>query len=189
MHPSSTRWAASTRRASRSASRWSRRPRSGWSGTRRPRYRGTWRRGRPRLRSGRAQRTRQAAPSLWLLAVLTSASQKPLQFAEQRLAIRRDTAAIQTENLKRFLATGDRSALEGKPIPYPSPDRLIAITSDPAIRAILPPHLLGQTGQWRTRDRFLRYGPLLIPFGLMLFMLALLAARPRERPTYLSESD
>lgn len=115
---------------------------------------------------------------LWLLAVLTSASQKPLQFAEQRLAIRRDTAAIQTENLKRFLATGDRSALEGKPIPYPSPDRLIAITSDPAIRAILPPHLLGQTGRGRTRDRILRYGPLLIPFGVMLFMLAMLAARP-----------
>src|SRR3954469_15735059 len=61
---------------------------------------------------------------LWLIGVLTSASQKPLQFAEQRLAMRRDTAAIQTENLKRFLATGDRSALEGKPIPYPSPGRL-----------------------------------------------------------------
>ena len=50
----------------------------------------------------------------WLLAVCIGAGKTVIDQAPQ-LAWRRDTAAIQAENLRRFLATGDKAALENQP--------------------------------------------------------------------------
>jgi len=53
----------------------------------------------------------------------------------------------QTENTKTFLQTGDISALQDKPfldVPYPDPQRLAILLSEPTIRSILHPDLTGR---------------------------------------------
>jgi hypothetical protein len=85
-------------------------------------------------------------------------------------------------NLRRFLTTGDESALADKPslhVPYPHIDRLKALTSDPQMRAILPPELFNRPEAPTKFETFaLRRGPLLFAIGIALFMVAgLLAGR------------
>ena len=102
---------------------------------------------------------------------------------QQEIAWRRDTGAIQTEAVKRYLATGDAAVLENKPqfhIPYPTPDRLVELLSDKSIRAILPPVLLGEDDRDKVKQAVLKYGPLLIPLGLALLLGGALAASLRE---------
>jgi hypothetical protein len=122
---------------------------------------------------------------LWLIAVMMGGSTTAFDELMRGITWRRDTAARQTENLKRFIATGDASALQNKPIfdiPYPLPEKLIAMASDPAIRAILPAHLRGELEVHTRRDTILRHGALLIPLGLALFMIAGMASRSRTHP-------
>lgn len=60
-----------------------------------------------------------------------------MPFVEQRAALYR----IQLDNVRRFTESGDTSALRGQPwlyIPFPDGERLIAMLSMPALRAILP---------------------------------------------------
>jgi hypothetical protein len=120
----------------------------------------------------------------WLLAVFIGAGKTVIDQAPQ-LAWRRDTAAIQAENLRRFLGTGDKAALENQPqfhIPYPVAPPLIAWLSDPAIRPILPRELTAQGDDSAVKAVILKRGPLLLPLGLALVMLAALMAlrRPRQ---------
>jgi hypothetical protein len=117
----------------------------------------------------------------WLLAVFIGAGKIVIDQAPQ-LAWRRDTAAIQAENLRRFLRTGDKAALENQPqfhIPYPAAPQLIAWLSDPAIRPILPRELTGDNNAFTAE--VLRRGPMLLPIGLALVMLAALVALRRSR--------
>jgi hypothetical protein len=122
----------------------------------------------------------------WLLAVFIGAGKTVIDQAPQ-LAWRRDTAAIQAENLRRFLSTGDKAALENQPqfhIPYPVAPPLIAWLSDPAIRPILPRELTGQSDDNAFKAAVLKRGPLLLPLGLALVMLsALVALRRSRQPT------
>jgi hypothetical protein len=125
----------------------------------------------------------RAVAVLWLPAVMMGGA-NAVDDMVRGLAWRRDTAVIQTENLKQFIATGDASALKTKPmsdIPYPIPEKLIAIVSDPAVRAILPAHLRGEPAMHTRRDAVLHHGALLIPLGLALFMVAGAVGRPRTR--------
>ena len=126
----------------------------------------------------------RALAVLWLLAVMMGGA-NAVDDVARGLAWRRDTAVIQTENLKRFIATGDASALQNKPmsdIPYPIPEKLMAIASDPAVRAILPAHLRGEPETHTRRDVVLHHGAVLIPLGLALFMVAGAVGRTRMRP-------
>jgi hypothetical protein len=110
---------------------------------------------------------------------------KALDELPRDLAWWRDNAAVQTTNLKQFIATGDASTLQNKPqfhIPYPLPDKLIAMVLDPAIRAILPANLRGELEVHSRRDLILHHGALLIPLGLALFMIASTLRRP-PRPS------
>jgi hypothetical protein len=114
----------------------------------------------------------------WLIAVFIGAGKTVIDQAPQ-LAWRHDTAVIQAENLRRFLATGDKTALENQPqfhIPYPVAPPLIAWLSDPAIRPILPRALTGEDDARGVKALLLKRGPLLLPLGLALFMIALLMA-------------
>lgn len=85
---------------------------------------------------------------LWTVPVVSMLSWRALAKLPAEIVERAATSRIQTANLRAFLATGDMSALSGKPflhIPYPTPERLAAISSDPTIRAILHPALTGNT--------------------------------------------
>ena len=62
------------------------------------------------------------------------------------IASKRETGLRQTANVRAFLLSGDPSLFTNKPlldVPYPIPDRLVALLQDPTIRAILPRELGG----------------------------------------------
>ena len=116
--------------------------------------------------------------ALWLLAVMIGAGQKALIVVPKELAWRRDTAQIQTEHLKQYLATGDFAHLQDKPdshIPHPLAWRLRDLASNPVIRSILPPTLFGSERS-AAKTNALRHGQLLMPIGLALLMIAAIAA-------------
>ena len=77
--------------------------------------------------------------------------------------------------MKSFIATGDFAHLSGKPllhIPLASAERLRELLSDPKLRAILPPALTGAPERNRLKLATLSQGPLLLPLGLALLLLA-----------------
>ena len=96
---------------------------------------------------------------------------------------------MQAENVKNFMLTGDFGHLRDKPvmhIPYPVAERLRDVLSDPVIRAVLPPAIAGPAKQIRAVRTPLRYGPVLVPIGLALLLIAIAGAsrcRPADRAT------
>jgi hypothetical protein len=126
-------------------------------------------------------------PAIWLFAVMLGAGQKAADRAADGIAARTRTGQIQTENVKSFIATGDFAHLSGKPflhIPYPSAERLRDMLNDPTLRAILPPALTGAPERNRLKLAMLSQGPLLLPLGLALMLLAAAACWLRERPAH-----
>jgi hypothetical protein len=112
--------------------------------------------------------------SVWLLAVMLGAGQKATNNVIDGISARVRTGQIQTENVKNFVATGDFAHLAGKPllhIPFPSAERLRELLSDPRVRAMLPPALTGAP-EPRAKSAILAHGPMLLPLGLALLMLA-----------------
>jgi hypothetical protein len=137
---------------------------------------------------GRWRTVTTAFAAVWLLALVIGGGHKALSILPDELSAWRQQADARKANLSRFLTTGDFAALTNKPpfhIPYPSAERLREIVADPALRAILPPELMNRPEQAnRLRTFALRQGPLLLPIGIALFLLAgLLAGRAawRER--------
>lgn len=115
----------------------------------------------------------------WLVAVLTGAGHKAHESLPHELMQRRAQAEVQTRNLTQFLATGDFAAISGKPffdIPFPSAEALRTFATDPTIRAILPRPLLGEPERRGAKTFVLANGPLLIPLGLAIFLVAAIAA-------------
>jgi hypothetical protein len=136
----------------------------------------------------------------WLVLILVGVTTQTSRFSLRALAQELVAARAETENLRAYLASGDIRVLENKPefsIPYPDPHRLAAIASTPIIRAILPPELVGQASASRAQQhglaRFtgrpiqaikgyvLRWGVLLMPIGLALFLLGLMMVHGRRR--------
>jgi hypothetical protein len=114
-------------------------------------------------------------PAIWLFAVMLGAGQKVTDRAADGIAARTRSGQIQTENVKSFIATGDFAHLSGQPllhIPYPSAERLRDMLNDPKLRAILPPALTGAPERNRLKLAMLSQGPLLLPLGLALLLLA-----------------
>jgi hypothetical protein len=112
--------------------------------------------------------------SVWLFAVMLGAGQKATNNVIDGISARVRTGQIQTENVKNFVATGDFAHLAGKPllhIPFPSAERLRELLSDPRVRAMLPPALTGAP-EPRAKSAILAHGPMLLPLGLALLMLA-----------------
>jgi hypothetical protein len=114
------------------------------------------------------------AATLWLAVALTGLAQKAQGPLPQELARRDTEVRHQAENVKRFLVTGDVVHLRDKPslhIPYPEAERLRSLLSDPAIRGVLPAAVSSEAKQIRLVRTPLRYGPLLVPFGLALLLI------------------
>jgi hypothetical protein len=120
--------------------------------------------------------------SVWLFAVMLGAGQKATNNVIDGISARVRTGQTQTENVRKFVETGDFAHLAGKPplhIPFPSAERLRDLLSDPKLRAILPPALTGAP-EPRAETVILTHGPMLLPLGLVLLMLAGLAAYRRR---------
>lgn len=132
------------------------------------------------------------ATALWLLAVLFGMTKGVFTLYLPQMEEKRATGYAQTQNLHAYLDTGDIATLENKPflaIPFPDPQRLAIIVSQPIIRALLPPALVGEASAARAQQRglarftgrpiealknyALRWGVLLIPTGLTFFLLGL----------------
>ncbi len=137
---------------------------------------------------------------LWLLLVLFGSAKNVFTRHIPELEHEREQARDQTQNLRAFLETGDIKTLENKAflaIPYPNAQRLAMIVSQPVIRALLPPELVGEASAARAQQRglarftgrpiealktyALRWGVLLIPAGFTLFLVGL-AMQLRRKP-------
>ena len=120
--------------------------------------------------------------SVWLFAVMLGAGQKATNNVIDGISARVRTGQIQTENVRKFIETGDFAHLAGKPqlhIPFPSAERLRDLLADPKLRAILPAALTGAPER-RAKTVILAHGPMLLPLGLALLVLAALAAYLRR---------
>lgn len=96
--------------------------------------------------SGRRKVWRALALAAWLVIVAVSLV-RPERHLPEYLGYRRQTAEVQTQNLRSYLATGDASYLGGAPgveIPYLVLSRLRQLLDTPEIRAALPPELLSK---------------------------------------------
>ena len=124
--------------------------------------------------------------SVWLFAVLLGAGQKATNNVIDGISARVRAGQIQTENVRKFVETGDFAHLAGKPqlhIPFPSAERLRDLLADPKLRAILPPALTGAP-ESRAKTVILTHGPMLLPLGLALLLLAAFAClRSRGQPS------
>jgi len=118
--------------------------------------------------------------ALWISVVVLGAGQKAAGPVIDGLSFRFGNGQRQTENVRRFVTTGDYAALDKKPesldIPFPSAATLRELLTNPALRAILPPELTGEKPRRPLRDAVLSQGPLLIPIGLALLLIVATAS-------------
>jgi hypothetical protein len=116
----------------------------------------------------------------WLFIVCFGVGQKAIENLPRDLAWRRDTGAIQTENVRRFLLTGDTASVVGQPefhIPLKNPDTLIRALSDPTISAALSPRILGRMPGFDFPMFAISNGGMLLPIGFCLLFAAGLMLR------------
>jgi hypothetical protein len=78
---------------------------------------------------------------LWVFITVPGLIHVTMTSAFPSVAEREAQSREQQANVEKFLATNDIAALQGKPllsVPYPSPERLGMLLSDPIIRTFLP---------------------------------------------------
>jgi hypothetical protein len=93
------------------------------------------------------QRMLPAFATIGIVLALALAAVLSWSGAFRGAAERGNQYVFQTDNLRSYLQTGDIAHLKDKPslhIPYPDPERLASLASDPAIKSILDPDLTGQ---------------------------------------------
>jgi hypothetical protein len=125
-----------------------------------------------------------AIATVWLFAMTLGTGQKALNNVADGVAARSQTGHIQTENARRFIASGDFAHLSGKPalhIPFWSAERLRDLLSNPALRSIMPSALTGAPEHNRIKRAALSAGPMLLPFGLALLLVGAMALYLRGR--------
>jgi hypothetical protein len=130
------------------------------------------------------QKLLSCGAALWIFAVILGAGQKAAGNLIDEVSWRYAGGQRQTENVRRFLATGDYAAIDKKPdsfdIPFPSGQTLRDWLTLPALRAILPAELTGVEQRRPLRNAILSQGPMLIPIGLALLLLAGMASLSRS---------
>jgi len=116
---------------------------------------------------------------IWIFAVMLGAGQKAVANVIDDVSFRFASGQRQTENVRNFLATNDFDSLNNKPtfdIPFPNAEMLRDLLSNPSLRAILPGELTGLELRRPVRNAILSQGPMLIPIGLALLMIAAMRA-------------
>ena len=122
---------------------------------------------------------------------MLGAGQKAIGSVIDDASFRYASAQRQTQNVKAFLATNDFAALQNKPtfdIPFPDAAILRDWLTNPHLRAILPAELTGVEQRRPVRNAILSQGPMLIPIGLALMLLAAMAAFTRRERAESGES-
>jgi hypothetical protein len=141
-----------------------------------------------------------AAVALWLVPVCAGITVTLVNHTRRDLADARRFAAAQTQNVRDYLETGDIRTLQNKgefEIPHAEPATLARIVTQPLIRAVLPPALVGEPSAKRAqqqgiarytgpaietvRDIVLRYGFMLIPFGFAIFVAGVGRTQQRQK--------
>ena len=87
------------------------------------------------------QRIISSGIALWLAIVVTGLVFKTQSSAFPAVLERAAQGRQQEANVVAYLRTGDISTLQGKPylaVPYPVPERLASLLSDPIVRLLLP---------------------------------------------------
>jgi hypothetical protein len=137
---------------------------------------------------------RKLVAAAWIAVIAVGWAVQTARHVPQELQSRYAWTLRQEENVKVFLATGAFPARESGPdqsLPYPIPERLVGLLSDPRIRRFLPspfqsaPAPSGDGAVRRDRlagirDAILGAGPYLAIAGLLL-MLLLISAMPWAR--------
>jgi|tagenome__1003787_1003787.scaffolds.fasta_scaffold20964022_2 hypothetical protein len=121
--------------------------------------------------------------AVWIFAVMLGAGQKAVGNVIDEVSFRYASGQRQTENVKGFLSTNDFAFLDNKPtydIPFTDPKLLRDVLGNPTLRAILPGELTGVPQRRTLRDAVLSQGPMLIPIGLALLMIAALFSLSRS---------
>jgi hypothetical protein len=148
----------------------------------------------PRVRSRRQLVV--AAVALWLVPIYAGITVTLVNHTRRDLADARRFEAVQTKNVREYLETGDIRTLQNKgefEIPHAEPATLARIVTQPLIRAILPPALVGADSAARAQQHglarhtghavealkagALRGGFWLIPLGLALFAAGAVCAK------------
>lgn len=81
---------------------------------------------------------RRRLPAVWATVLLIGLAIYVPQRTSKDVNAKAATMLLQQANASAYLSTGDANALVGKPIPYPSADRLARYLSDRTIRSVLP---------------------------------------------------
>lgn len=148
---------------------------------------------------GKRKLWRRLALAAWLVLVAASLARLERHLPEY-LSHRCQTAEVQAQNLRSYLATGDALYLAGAPeaekIPYPVSSRLRELLDTSEIRAALPPELLSrdtpQNFVEAFKRNFLRLSFVWLGLGVLLLIATIASAaltpvRPRahgvEGPT------
>jgi hypothetical protein len=87
--------------------------------------------------------------TMWVLAIFAALGIRAVNKLPQELAEKSATGQAQEVNVRNYLATGEVAHLYNKPflhVPYPDPNRLIALLGSPQLRAILPSNLTRSSG-------------------------------------------
>jgi hypothetical protein len=148
---------------------------------------------------GRRRHIALGAMALWLLLLIPGAGGTLYKHSIPEMVHKGAIGRAETENLRAYLDTKDIRVLQNKApldIPYPDPQRLAMIASTPIVRALLPPALVGQASAARAQERGLAqftgrtveaiktfallWGALLMPAGVVLFIIGLAARRRRS---------
>jgi hypothetical protein len=140
---------------------------------------------------GQRKLWRRLALAAWLVLVAASLARSERHLPEY-LSHRRQTAEVQAQNLRSYLATGDALYLTSAPgvekIPYPVSSRLRELLDTSEIRAVLSPELLSrdtpQNFVEAFKRNFLRLSFMWLGLGVLLLIAtvasaALTPVRPR----------
>ena len=147
---------------------------------------------------GRRRHIALGAMALWLLLLIPGAGGTLYKHSIPEMVNKGAVGRAETENLRAYLDTKDIRVLQNKAgldIPYPDANRLAMIVSQPVIRALLPPALVGEASAARAQQHglaqftgrpiealknvALRWGSLLMPVGVILFVFGLAVQRRR----------
>ncbi len=124
----------------------------------------------------------RVAAALWFVALLVGFAEKAERLPTV-LAEKREASRLQAETVKAFLDRGDFAALGNAPashLPHPSADVMRDVLSDPAVRKVVSPGVLGEES-WKYLDRLRESGAAVAAIGLGLLLIGLGRGRARRR--------
>lgn len=145
-----------------------------------------------------------AGTALWLAIIAGSAIYRASTSSVPSVIEKSAQSRVQQDKVKTYLKTGDLATLQNQPpltVPYPLPERLASLLSDPAVRMALPEAIRpAEVDEKSLFDRtllrgklhplvvslklwLLQFAPIMVSLGIAsAFSAGLAGLRRRERP-------